>query len=141
MPGIQRESRWVRAPQSLYLRGIGSVASFLPLVCSHQGSILEFFELIAVWAETAHFQLPTPRGYWRGLIPGAKENWDLPLRKHKEPASVDLGATWFPGTRLWLGETPSPVGRVSGSGLSREWVVFEPPPPSATGSVGPGIGI
>ena len=35
----------------------------------------------------------------------------------------------------------SPVGRVSGSGLSRAWVVFEPPPPPATERVGPGIGI
>ena len=26
----------------------------------------------------------------------------------------------------------SPMGRVSGSGLSRVWVVFEPPPPPAT---------
>ena len=34
-----------------------------------------------------------------------------------------------------------PIGRVSGSGLSRAWVVFEPPPPSATGRVGLGIGI
>ena len=35
----------------------------------------------------------------------------------------------------------SPIGRVSGSGLSRAWVVFEPPPPPATERVGPGIGI
>ena len=37
-------------------------------------------------------------------------------------------------------DTP-PVGRVSGSGLSRAWVVFEPPPPPATERVRPGIGI
>ena len=30
----------------------------------------------------------------------------------------------------------SPIGRVPGSGLSRAWVVFEPPPPSATERVG-----
>ena len=35
----------------------------------------------------------------------------------------------------------SPIGRVSGSGLSRAWVVFEPPPLPATERVGPGIGI
>ena len=35
----------------------------------------------------------------------------------------------------------SPIGRVSGSGLSRAWVVFEPPPPPATERVGPGIWI
>ena len=34
-----------------------------------------------------------------------------------------------------------PIGRVSGSGLSRAWVVFEPPPLPATERVGPGIGI
>ena len=34
-----------------------------------------------------------------------------------------------------------PIGRVSGSRLSRAWVVFEPPPPPATERVGPGIGI
>ena len=33
------------------------------------------------------------------------------------------------------------IGRVSGSGLSRAWDVFEPPPPPATERVGPGIGI
>ena len=37
-------------------------------------------------------------------------------------------------------DTP-PIGRVSGSGLSRAWVVFEPPPPPATERVGPGNGI
>ena len=34
-----------------------------------------------------------------------------------------------------------PIGRVSGSGLSRAWIVFEPPPPPATARVGPGNGI
>ena len=34
-----------------------------------------------------------------------------------------------------------PIGRVSGSGLSRAWVAFEPPPPPATERVGRGIGI
>ena len=33
------------------------------------------------------------------------------------------------------------IGRVSGSRLSRAWVVFEPPPPPASERVGPGIGI
>ena len=37
------------------------------------------------------------------------------------------------------GRDTSPIGRVSGSGLSRAWVVFEPPPPPATERVGPGI--
>ena len=37
-------------------------------------------------------------------------------------------------------DTP-PIGRVSGSGLSRAWDVFEPPPPPATERFGPGIGI
>ena len=39
------------------------------------------------------------------------------------------------------GRDTSLMGRVSGSGLSRAWVVFEPPPPPATERVGPGIGI
>ena len=65
----------------------------------------------------------------------------MPLREHREPSSAGLGAPWLPGTRLWLGGTPSPIGRVSGSGLSRAWVVFEPPPLPATVRVGPGIGI
>ena len=46
-----------------------------------------------------------------------------------------------PRNSLVVGRDTSPIGRVSGSGLSRAWVVFEPPPPSATGRVGPGIGI
>ena len=37
-------------------------------------------------------------------------------------------------------DTP-PIGRVSGSGLSRAWVVFEPPPLPGTERDGPGIGI
>ena len=39
------------------------------------------------------------------------------------------------------GRNTSPIGRVSGSGLSRAWVLFEPPPSPATEAVGPGIGI
>ena len=39
------------------------------------------------------------------------------------------------------GRYTSPIGRVSGSGLSRAWVVFEPLPPPATERVGPVIGI
>ena len=67
--------------------------------------------------------------------------WDLSLRMHGEPLSVGLGAPWFQESRLWLGGTPFPTGRVSGSGLSRAWVVFEPPPQPATERVGPWIGI
>ena len=96
----------MRAPASSYAKGIGSVASSPPLAGPDEGSILEIFELISVWAETAHFQLPTPRGYWRGQIPGSERSGDLLLRERGEPLSVGLGAPWFPGTRLWLGETP-----------------------------------
>ena len=61
MPEVQREPGWVRAPGSSYLKGMGSVASSLPLDGPDEGSFLEFSELISVWAETANFQLPTPR--------------------------------------------------------------------------------
>ena len=47
---------------SSYAKGIGSGASPLPLEGPDEGSILEIFELMSVWAESAHFQLPTPRG-------------------------------------------------------------------------------
>ena len=40
---------------SSYAKGIGSVASSLPLAGPDEGSILEFSELSSVWAETAHF--------------------------------------------------------------------------------------
>ena len=40
---------------------------------------MEIFELISVLAETAHFRLPTPRGQWRGHVPGSEGCWDLPL--------------------------------------------------------------
>ena len=79
MPGPQREPGWVRAPGSSYSKGIGSVASSLPLARPDEGSILEFSELISVWAETAHFQRPTPRGQWRGHISGSERSWDLLL--------------------------------------------------------------
>ena len=67
--------------------------------------------------------------------------WDPPLREHGEQLLAGLGAPWLLGTRLWLGGTPSPMGRVSGSGLSRAWVVFGPPPLPDTGRVGPGMRI
>ena len=57
------------------------------------------------------------------------------------------GTVGWPWSALVLGNSPvagrdpSPIGRVSGSGLSRAWVVFEPPPPPATERVGPGVGI
>ena len=54
---------------------------------------------------------------------------------------VRLGAPLFPRNSPVAGQYTSPIGRVSGSGLSRAWVVFEPPPPPATERVGPGIGI
>ena len=126
---------------SSYVKDIGSVASSLPLAGPDKGSVLQFLELISVWAETAHFQLPSPRGQWRGLISGSEGSWDLSLREHREPLLVGFAVPWFPGTRLWLGGTPSLIGRVSGSRLSRAWVVFEPPPLQATERVGPGIGI
>ena len=106
MPGTQREPGWVRAPDSAYSEGIGSVASSLPLASPDKGSILEFLELISVWAETAHFQLPTPGGCWRGHISSSERSWDLPLREHGELLLVGLEALWFRGTRLWLGGTP-----------------------------------
>ena len=106
MPGPQREPGWVRAPESWYSKGIGSVASALPLAGPDEGSILEFSELISVPAETAHFQLPTPREYWRGHISGSEWSWDLLLGEHGEPLSVGLRASWILGTRLCLGGTP-----------------------------------
>ena len=104
--------------------GSGSVASSPPLAGPDEGSTLEFSELIPGLAETAHFQLPTPRGYWRGYISGSGGSFDLLLREHREPLLLDLGVIWFRGNRLWLGGGPSPIGRGSGSGLSSAWVVF-----------------
>ena len=71
------------------------------------------------------------------------------LRGELGPA---VGGAWgatvsWPWSILVLRNSPvagrytPPIGRVSGSGLSRAWVVFEPPPPPATERVGPGIGI
>ena len=138
MLGPQREPGGVGAPGSVYSKGIGSVASSLPLAGPDKGSILEIFELISVWAETAHFPLPTPRGYWQGHISRSESSWDLPLRGHWKPLSVGLGPSWFFPV---AGRDTSPTGRVSGSGLGRALVVFEPPPLPATERVGPGIGI
>ena len=114
MPGPQREPGWVRAPGSSYSKGIGSVAWSLHLTGPDEGSILEFFKLISVWVETAHFQLPTPREYWRGHISGSEGGWDLPLREHGRLLSVGLGESWFPGNRLGLGGTPPPLAGFQG---------------------------
>ena len=62
MPRAQRQPGWVRARENSYLKGIESVASSLLLDGPDEGSILNYFELISVSAETAHFKLPTPRG-------------------------------------------------------------------------------
>ena len=80
----------MKGPKSSYLKGIGSIGSSLPLAGPNEGAILEFFELISVWAETAYFQLTTPRGKWRGPISGSEGSSDLPLREHGEPLSVGL---------------------------------------------------
>ena len=71
------------------------------------------------------------------------------LREELEPAvegawGATVGWPWSP---LVIRDSPvggrdtPPIGRVSGCGLSRAWVVFEPPPPIATERVGPGIEI
>ena len=71
------------------------------------------------------------------------------LREELEPAvggawGTTVGWPWsslVPRNSPVAGRDTSTIGRVSGSGLSRAWVVFEPPPPPATERVGPGIGI
>ena len=72
MLGPQREPGWAEAAGSLYSKSIGSVTSSPPLTGPDKGSVLELSELISVLAETAHFQLPTPRGEWRGPISGTE---------------------------------------------------------------------
>ena len=67
---------------------------------------MEIFELMSVWADTAHFQLPTPGGFWRGHVSGSEKSSDLPLREHRKTLSIGLGAPWLTGTRLWLGGIP-----------------------------------
>ena len=71
------------------------------------------------------------------------------LREELEPVvektwGATVGWPWstlVPRNSPVAGRDTSPFGRVSGSGLSRAWVVFEPLPPPATERVGPGIGI
>ena len=70
------------------------------------------------------------------------------LREELEPAvkgawGVTVGwprSIWIPRNSPVAGRDTPPIGRVSGSGLSRAWVVFEPPPLPATERVEPGIG-
>ena len=65
------------------------------------------------------------------------------LREELGPAVEGAwGATvGWPWSSPVAGQDTPLFGRVSGSGLSRAWVVFEPPPPLATERVGPGMGI
>ena len=63
------------------------------------------------------------------------------LRGELVPAVRGAWVALAPRNLPVAGQDTSPIGRVSGSGLSRAWVVFEPPPPPATERVGPGIGI
>ena len=60
--GTSEGTRLGEGSGEFVLEGHRSVASSLPLAGLDEGSILEFSELISVWAEMAHFQLPTPRG-------------------------------------------------------------------------------
>ena len=63
-----REPNCIVPLESSYSNSIGLVAAPLPSYGPAEGSILNYFELKSRWAETAHFQPPTPRGYWRGHI-------------------------------------------------------------------------
>ena len=71
------------------------------------------------------------------------------LRGEVEPAvkgacGATVGWPWstlVPRNSSVASREISPIGRVSGSGLSRALVVFEPPPPPATERVRPGIEI
>ena len=45
----------MRAPGSLYSKGIGLVASSLPLAGPDEGSISKIFEVMSVWAEQPIF--------------------------------------------------------------------------------------
>ena len=83
----------MRALDGSSLRVIGSVASSLALAGPDKGSILEFFELMSVWAETAHSQLPTPRGFWQGLISGSKGDLEPAIRGASE---ATVGGPWSP---------------------------------------------
>ena len=119
MPEAQRVPGWVKAPESLYLRGTGSVAWSLPLAGPDEGSILEIFELTSVWAETAHFQLPTPRGHWRGPIsdskgelgPAVKGAWGaivgrlwIPLAPRNSPVVGRNTLPYWQGFRVRTGQ-------------------------------------
>ena len=71
------------------------------------------------------------------------------LREELGPAvkgawGATVGSPWsslVPRKSPVAGRNTSPIGRVSGSGLSKERVVFEPPPLPTTDRVGPEIGI
>ena len=41
-----------------------------------------------------------------GHISGSERSLNVPLREHRGPLSVGLGAPWLSGTRVWLGGTP-----------------------------------
>ena len=64
----------------------------------------------------------------------------LPLREELGPAVKgawgvtvsQICSALVPRDSPVAGRDTSPIGRVSGSGLSRAWVVFEPPPLPAT---------
>ena len=90
MPGTQGEPGEVKGPESSYLKGVGSVASSPSLAGLDEGSILEFFELISVWAETAHFQLPTRRAQKQEAIneEGKKTMEDSPSYSPLEEKEV-----------------------------------------------------
>ena len=104
----------MRAPGSLYSKGIGSVASSLPLAGPNEGSILEIFELMSVWAEQPIFSYQLLGDNGGAIFPARMGSWDLRLGEHRGFMSASLGVPWFQRTRLWLGETPPPLAGFQG---------------------------
>ena len=83
-------------------------------------------------AEVRHWCKP-------GVVRGVRLEVIKVQRVVNEPV-FDVGWPWsplVPSNSPVAGRDTSPIGRVSGSGLSRAWVVFEPPPLPATGRDGP----
>ena len=56
------------------------------------------------------------------------------------PLSVGLGDSWFPGTRLWLGETPPLLAGFQGPDWAGHGLCLSPRPCQPLGGLGLGLG-
>ena len=69
---------------------------------------MDVFEPNAGWAETAHLQPQTPRGYWQDHISRSERISDEPSEVHGVQLEGCPRGHWLPETHQWVVALPLP---------------------------------